>query len=246
MNLNCLEQADTCQKTQNMLSLLEMRLGAEVEFMEKRNRRILMSILGVVICGISVGFFKRAAFGVDPFQSFMSGLAALLPISFGTLYVIANVCLLMFSLVNDRHRIGIATLVNLFLLGYIADYSHRFLLGLFPNLGLAGRIVMLVVGIVIMCLSSAFYFTADLGVSTYDAVSLIISDKWNAAPFKFCRIASDLICVILGVGLYLLSGGPVSGLGAVVGVGTIVTAFFMGPLIEFFNVHAAQPFLNRD
>lgn len=213
--------------------------------MEKRNKRILMSVLGVIICGISVGLFKRATFGVDPFQSFMSGLDAVLPISFGTLYVLANVCLLLFSLINDKRRIGIATVVNLTLLGYIADFSHQFLNRTFPELGFVGRFVMLLIAIVIMCLASAFYFTADMGVSTYDAVSLIVAEKWKLAPFRYCRIASDLICVLIGVGLFLLSGHPVSELGQVVGIGTIITAFFMGPLIEVFNVHVAQPFLNK-
>lgn len=41
-------------------------------------KRILMSVFGVVICGISVGMFKRAALGVDPFQSLMSGLDAVI------------------------------------------------------------------------------------------------------------------------------------------------------------------------
>ena len=204
-----------------------------------------MSVLGVIICGISVGLFKRATFGVDPFQSFMSGLDAVLPISFGTLYVLANVCLLLFSLINDKRRIGIATVVNLTLLGYIADFSHQFLNRTFPELGFVGRFVMLLIAIVIMCLASAFYFTADMGVSTYDAVSLIVAEKWKLAPFRYCRIASDLICVLIGVGLFLLSGHPVSELGQVVGIGTIITAFFMGPLIEVFNVHVAQPFLNK-
>lgn len=213
--------------------------------MEKRNKRILMSVLGVVICGISVGFFKRATFGVDPFQSFMSGLDTMIPIDFGTLYVIANVCLLLFSIINDRSKIGIATLINLLFTGYIADFSHQFLNNMFPALGMTGRIIMLVIGIVVMCFSSAFYFTANLGVSTYDAVALVISEKWNPAPFRFCRIACDLVCVITGVILFLCAGQPISNIGAVVGVGTIVTAFFMGPLIDFFNVHVAQPFLNK-
>jgi uncharacterized membrane protein YczE len=212
--------------------------------MGNMRKRILMSVLGVVICGISVGFFKRATFGVDPFQTFMSGLDAVIPISFGTLYVMVNICLLLFSLINDRHRIGIATFVNLFLLGYIVDYSHQFLLWCIPKAGLFTRIVLLAIAIVVMCLSSAFYFTANLGVSTYDAVSLIIADKWKLAPFKYCRIASDLVCVIIGVLLYKLSGQPISGLAGMVGIGTIITAFFMGPLIEFFNIHVAQPFLN--
>lgn len=213
--------------------------------MDQKKKRVLMSVLGVAVCGLSVGLFKRAVFGVDPFQSLMSGLDALIPIDFGTLYVIVNVLLLLFSLTFDRSKIGIATFVNLFLLGYIADFSHNCLNLMFPQLGLVGRVVMLGIGIVTMCLASAFYFTADLGVSTYDAVALILSQKWKIAPFRFCRIGCDLACVILGVVLYLLSGGSVAGLGGLVGVGTIVTAFFMGPLIEVFNVKVAQPFLNK-
>jgi uncharacterized membrane protein YczE len=143
--------------------------------MDKLVKRILMSVFGVVICGISVGFFKRATFGVDPFQSFISGLCAVLPISYGTLYVLANVCLLLFALINDRRKIGIATIVNLFLLGYIADFSHQFLNTYIPEAGVGVRLILLLIGIVVMCLASAFYFTADLGVSTYDAFSLIIS-----------------------------------------------------------------------
>lgn len=211
--------------------------------MDKRNRRILMSICGVLICGVSVGLFKRAAFGVDPFQTLMSGLDAVIPIEFGTLYVIANLMLLLFSLIADRHYIGLATFINLFLLGYVAQFSHEFLLRIFPDLSIAGRAVFLLIGIVIMCLASSLYFVADLGVSTYDAVSLIISKTWKVWEFRYCRIASDLVCVLLGTGLYLLSGGDLSGLTAIVGIGTIVTAFFMGPLIEFFNVHVAQPML---
>ena len=73
-----------------------------------------MSLFGVIICAISVGIFKIAALGVDPFQSLMSGLDKLIPISFGTLYVIVNAVLLLFSLFADRHYIGIATFINLF------------------------------------------------------------------------------------------------------------------------------------
>jgi uncharacterized membrane protein YczE len=202
---------------------------------ENMKRRILMCVLGVVICGISVGFFKRAMFGVDPFQVFMFGLDALVPIPFGTLYVIANVCLLIFSFVADRHFIGLGTFINLFFLGYIVDFSRGLLFAWFPELGIAGRMVFLIIGIVVMCFASSLYFTADLGVSTYDAVALIITGTWKKGKFKWVRVVSDLICVLLGTALYFVSGGNLSGLLTNVGVGTIITAFFMGPLIDFFN-----------
>lgn len=207
-------------------------------------RRILMSVLGVVICGFSVGMFKFAALGVDPFQTLMSGLDALIPIRFGTLYVIVSVVLLLFAIVFDRTKIGIATLINLFFLGYIVEFSQGLWTGWFPEASLALRLVILLIAIVILCLASSLYFTADLGVSVYDAVSLIWSQRQNKIKFAYCRVISDLVCVVCGTALLTMAGSGISGVLANVGIGTIVTAFFMGPLIAYFNVHIAQPMLN--
>ena len=208
-------------------------------------KRIFMSLFGVIICAISVGIFKIAALGVDPFQSFMAGLDKLVPIKFGTLYVIANCVLFLFALIFDRHYIGIATFINLFLLGYITQFTYEFLLTVIVNPSIFVRIICLIVGVVIICFGSAFYMTADLGVSTYDAVALIISNTWKKGKFQYIRIITDLVCVIVGVALFLLSGGKPNEIITIAGVGTIITAFFMGPLIEFFNVHFARPFLNK-
>ncbi|XCP85726.1 hypothetical protein ABXS75_02700 [Roseburia hominis] len=120
----------------------------------ERNKRILMCVLGVLVCGISVGFFKCSVFGVDPFQTFMGGLDAVAPIQFGTLYVIANLMLLSFSFLADRHYVGLATFVNLFLLGYVVQYSQAFVNWAFPNPGLLLRVVFLAIGVVVMCLAS--------------------------------------------------------------------------------------------
>jgi uncharacterized membrane protein YczE len=206
-------------------------------------KRILMSAIGVLICGISVGMFKRAELGVDPFQSLMSGLNAVIPIRFGTLYLIANALLLLFALVFDRRKIGLATVINLVFFGYIAEFVQKLLLKAFPEMNLAARLILLLAAVILMCLATAFYFTADLGVSTYDAVSLIISQKQSRVAFQYCRIISDFVCVILGVCLCLIAGYTFRQVGASVGIGTIITAFFMGPLIEWFNVHVARPFL---
>ncbi|MBR3401859.1 MAG: hypothetical protein IKG67_06420 [Parasporobacterium sp.] len=206
-------------------------------------KRVLMSVIGVLVCGLSVGIFKRAELGVDPFQSLMSGLNVVIPINFGTLYVIANVILLAFALIFDRHKIGIATVINLFLIGYVADFSLNMLTKIIPETNLLGRYILLLVGVVLMCLSSAFYFTANLGVSTYDAVALVISERQSKVKFRYCRIITDLVCVLIGAGLCLIGGYSISRVFTVVGVGTIITAFFMGPLIEFFNILVARPFL---
>ncbi len=202
-----------------------------------------MSLAGVIICAVSVGVFKIAALGVDPFQSFMAGLDDLVPIGFGTLYVITNAVLLLFALIFDRHYIGIATFINLFLLGYITEFSFEFFKGVIPEPSLLVRVICLAVGVVVICFGSALYMTADLGVSTYDAIALIISHTWKRGRFQYVRIITDVVCVILGVVLFLLAGGALRQVPTIAGIGTIITAFFMGPLIEFFNVHVARPLL---
>ena len=211
--------------------------------MNTYTKRILMSIFGVVIGGLSVGMFKHAAFGVDPFQALMSGLDAVIPIRFGTLYVIVNLLLLVFSLIMDRHKIGLATFINLFLLGYVVEFSQAQCARLFPTPGVGVRAILFLVGLVILCLSSALYFTADLGVSTYDAVALVWSERQSRIPFQFCRIITDSVCVIAGVALCLASGMGAAQIFGSVGIGTVVTAFFMGPLIAFFNRTVARPLL---
>ena len=193
-----------------------------------------MSAAGVGVCGISVGLFKHAALGVDPFQSLMSGLDAVIPIRFGALYV---------SLLADRKKIGLATIINLLFLGYIAEYSQKFVEQIFPSPDIIGRFLLLVMAVIIMCLASSFYFTANLGVSTYDAVTLIWSEHQSRIPFSVCRIIGDVTCVVLGAGLCYAAGFSVYQIFEVVGIGTIITAFFMGPLISFFNRKVAEPIL---
>ena len=213
--------------------------------MNIKTKRILMSLLGVIICAISVGVFKIAALGVDPFQTLMAGLDKLIPIDFGTLYVIVNLLLLTFSLIVDRHNIGIATFINLFLLGYITDFTYNLLQTVIVDPSMVVRAVCLAVGILVICFGSALYMTADLGVSTYDAVAIVMSRKWKVAQFQYCRIATDIVCVVLGVAFFLLAGGAWKDVPTIAGIGTIITAFFMGPLIELFNVKIARPLLQK-
>lgn len=221
------------------------KIWQSIKSIDKLPKRTAMTLFGVIICAISVGIFKIAALGVDPFQSFMAGLDALVPIDFGTLYVIANAVLLLFALIFDRHYIGIATFINLFLLGYITQFTYEFLQKIIVDPSIPVRFAILVIGVVIICFGSAFYMTADLGVSTYDAVALIIVNTWKKGKFQYVRIITDIVCVILGCVLFLMAGGSIGQIPTIAGIGTIITAFFMGPLIEFFNVHIARPILNK-
>ncbi len=198
--------------------------------MKEKSRRIIMTVFGVLIAGFSVGMFNFTRFGMDPFQVLAHGIWNKFSIGYGTFYSLLNLLMLIAIFFINKKKIGLGTVINIFLLGYVVQFSSWLFDTLIPEPTLLLKIVFLVVGIIIMCFGSSLYFIGDLGVSTYDAVALIMSEK-KIAKFQYCRIGTDIICTAVGFAL-----------GATVGVGTLFTAFFMGPIIAIFNRRISIPF----
>lgn len=197
-------------------------------------KRVVMTTVGVILCAIAVGLFKCSQFGVDPFQCFAQGIWGHFfdgTVSFGIYYIVLSGIMLVIDLFIARSYMGVATLVNMFLTGYVVDFTCFVVNSACPNAALPVRIVFLIVAVLVMCFASSLYMTSNLGVSVYDAIPLVIAAK-RKVPFRFVRIGCDLICVVIGT----LSG-------LLPGIGTLITAFFMGPLIEFFNHSFSEPFL---
>ena len=138
-----------------------------------------------------------------------------------------------------------ATFINLFLLGYMVEFFQKMFFANMTDLNMVGQLVLFAAAFIVLCFSASLYITADLGVSTYDAVALILTNKFHLGKFKFVRITTDVICVAVGVSCYVLSCGT-EGLETVVGVATIVTALCMGPFIDWFNRKLVEPFFYRD
>lgn len=201
--------------------------------MEYKIKRIGMALIGVVLTGISIAMFKTSNFGTDPFSCFNLGVWEVSKLPYSIVYVSINAILLVGIFFLDKHYIGISTVLNMLLIGIIVEKSMGILSGWLQTPSLLVRIILLLLAIVIMCFAASLYFTADLGVSTYDAWALLMAKK-KIAPFKLCRISTDLLCILAGVVM-----------GVFPGIGTVITALGMGPLIETFNIHFSRPFLNQ-
>ncbi len=201
--------------------------------MTKLKLRIIMAVFGIVLCGISVAMFKVSMFGTDPYQCLVIGLDIIIPISYGTLYLIMSAITIIIIFFISKKHIGIATVICVFLLGYIIDFTEYQIIHIIGEINFIVRVVLLLLGFILLCFSMAVYFTADLGVATYDSIALIMADK-NVAKFKYCRIFTDSICV--GIGFIL---------GAPIGVGTIMTAFLTGPVISWMRKRFTDPFLAK-
>ena len=198
--------------------------------MNLNSRRILFMLLGNILCGYSVGLFQFADFGIDPFTlGLMSIWHTIGLLDYGTFYLLFSFLLLLIDFFfMDRRKIGLGTITNMFLCGYAVEFSYWMWHRCFPDPALPLRILFLLLALILLCFSSALYYVADCGVSPYDAIPLTLSERSHYS-FRVIRISADCFWAVIGL-LGQQHPGPA----------TLLIAFGLGPLIEFF-----RPFCQR-
>ena len=140
-------------------------------------RRVIMAVAGILLTGISVALFNTIAFGTDPFSCLTLGVWYVTGIPYRFVYMLVNGLLLAGVFFLDRHYIGLATVLNLLFMGSIVELFMPVFDSWLPGLGLGVKLLFLCLAVILMCFAASLYFTADLGVSTYDAWALILSKK---------------------------------------------------------------------
>ena len=185
-------------------------------------KRTLVSLIGLIFCGIGVGLFLYSGLGVDPASVFELGIGNVFGISYGTSSALINVVILVIVLLIDRSYINISSIIAIFGIGYTADFV-KFLLNMLlaGELNIIVKLILIFVGLFIMAIGIATYIRADLGVGAIDLISEIISRKGNF-QYRIVRVIGDISFVVIGFFL-----------GGTVGVGTVVAAFMTGPAVQF-------------
>ena len=160
-------------------------------------KRVLMTFAGIFLAGVSVAIFKASDFGTDPNSCFVMGVWNLAGIKYSYVYIAINALMLLGVFFLDRHFIGLGTVLNLFFMGIIVEKGMQLFDRYLPERTFGVRVLLMCIAVVMMCFASALYFTADMGVSAYDAYALIL-DKRTRIPFRMCRIGTDVITTAAG------------------------------------------------
>ena len=205
--------------------------------MSLSQKRIIGMLFGNLLLGIAIGVLRIAELGTDPFATMNLGVSSTLGLSFGFYSVLFNLLLFIFLFINSRELIGFGTFINMFLLGYTADLIvYLFQAMAIGEIGLGMRFLLLFVGVFISSTGLSLYVTANLGVSPYDALPLMMQEMTNnRIQFGIARLIVDATAVLIG---YFF--------GAVVGVGTLVVAVSLGPLVSVFNKYWFEPILKPE
>ena len=205
-------------------------------------RRTVMMLMGILFISISVGLYRLSGFGVDAFTCMNLGISEFLHMQFGTWQLIMNGVILIVLFFQGREYIGAGTIVNMVCVGYGADllcWLVQDLAGIEMLLPL--RIGALALGCVFASLGVALYMPAEMGMSPYDSVAVMLEKMTRGKlPFQYARVLSDVTVVVVGVVSCLAAGASIW---TVVGLGTVCNACFNGPMIQFFRVHVSGPLM---
>lgn len=192
-------------------------------------RRITQLLIGLAMYGISLAMFIRAGLGLDPWDVFHQGVAGKIGWSIGTVVVVVSFLVLLLW-IPLRQMPGFGTLANAVLVGVFADIGLA-VIPVFSHLG--GQIATLAGAVVLNGIASACYIGARLGPGARDGLMTGLARRtgWSV------RLSRTLIeVVVLGVG-WLLGGS--------VGVGTVVYALAIGPIVQLllpmFTVREKAP-----
>lgn len=191
--------------------------------------RVVLLLLGLWIAHLGVTLFLQTNLGSDPFNVFVQGLFRALPwpdwagMTHGRVHLLVSLLIMVVLLVVDRSYVGIGTVLCMALGGPIIDV-YTLWLSPFLNetLPLAVRVPLLAVGCVILAFGMTIVIRSQAGTGPNDLVAVVLSDK-SGKPFGPVRIGVDLTFAMVGFAL-----------GGVVGVGTIICAFLVGPAAQLF------------
>ena len=186
-------------------------------------------LVGILSLGVGAAFLRCADLGSDPFNTMIFALSDRFSVSFTLAFVVVSALLFAVVLVVKRSLLGVASAIIVFGLGPVVELT----LALLPKRpdSLVIQVLFLAVGVAVISLGCAFCLAADWGVAPYDALAPIL-DQCLPLSFRLCRILTDCLCVAVGM-LF----------GAVPGLGTVVVALGLGPIIDFFLRSVARPLL---
>jgi uncharacterized membrane protein YczE len=179
-------------------------------------RRLSQLTLGLVLYGLSMAMMLRGGLGLDPWDVFHLGVAGGLPVSFGTVVIITGVAVLLLW-IPLRQAPGLGTVANAVVIGLATDVALWLLMA--PD-ALAGRVGLLVGGVVLNGLATALYIGSQLGPGPRDGLMTGLVRR-TGLSVRMVRTSLEVTVVAVGWAL-----------GGVVGLGTIVYALSIGPLVQ--------------
>lgn len=179
-------------------------------------RRVPQLFAGLALYGASQALMIRGQLGLGPWDALHAGLSEKLGLNFGVTVILVSLGVLVLW-IPLRQRIGVGTVANTLCVGLAADAA----LALLPPVeAVAPRIALLVAGVLLNGVATAYYIGARLGPGSRDGLMTGLAER-TGASIRLVRTALEITVLALG---WLLGG--------TVGIGTVLYAVAIGPTTQ--------------
>lgn len=178
--------------------------------------RGLALVVGLVGYGFSMAVMVRAGLGLDPWDVFHQGLAGRTGMTIGIASAVVGVAVLL-AWIPLRNRPGIGTVANVIVIAVTVDAG----MALLPSPSeLPVRVAMMLGAVLLNAVSTVLYIGAGLGPGPRDG---LMTGLVKRTGLSVRLVRTSIEAGVLAVGWLL---------GGTVGVGTLVYAFGIGPLVQ--------------
>jgi uncharacterized membrane protein YczE len=179
-------------------------------------RRLLQLYVGLCLYGVSTAMFVHANLGADPWNVFHLGVGKVFALDIGTVMIITGALVLLLW-IPIRQRPGLGTISNVIVIGLAANATMAIL---FTPESLVMKSVLMIAAVILNALATGMYIGAGFGPGPRDGLMTGIHARtgWSVRVIRTCI---ELTVLVIG---YLLGGS--------VGIGTLVYALAIGPLIQ--------------
>jgi len=179
-------------------------------------RRLPGLLTGLVLFGAGIATMAASGLGLGPWEVFHQGIANRTGLALGTVSILVGIPVLaLWWPLGERP--GIGTILNIALIGIATNIT----LPLLPRPDVpAAQLAMSVGGVLIIGLGSGLYLSADLGAGPRDGLMTGLHHRFGWS-IRRARTSLELFVLVVG---FLLGG--------TVGLGTILFAFGIGPVVQ--------------
>ena len=177
-------------------------------------------IFGLFLFALGSLLGIQANIGLAPWEAFSMGVSYKTGLSYGDVVVLTGLVILLIDFLL-KEKLGFGTILNTLLIGKFVDLLD--MTGLIPQMqGLFSGVLMMLAGQVAISVGSFFYIGAALGCGPRDALMVALGKRLPKLPIGLVRGLIEGSVLVIG---WLL--------GAKVGIGTVISAFGIGLVLQF-------------
>ena len=176
---------------------------------------VLFLFIGLSIFGFGHAILFGSNFGVSPWMVLAQGLAIQFEIGIGLSIIVVSFGVLLFW-IPLKEKPGIGTFINFFVVAAVIEITLPYI----PyQIDISLKLLKVFLGILVIGIGGSIYLIANLGPGPRDGLMTGLSRK-TGTPMAYVRNVLEVSVVIIGWSL-----------GATAGVGTLIFAIMIGPVI---------------